>query len=166
MKKGKTKKSNSKYGEYLLSGEKIIKEYNFKIGLYDILITDRRVLIKRRFPRTVMAFKYKDVEVVEYITKFKWVKLVISVFGFAFTFFFTKARDNMFIKMFGLKELMYLFAIAFAVMGIVYLGKFLLSAIGRLRIIIKSSSEPVEIYTRYTKLIPEFIKLVEGKRRK
>lgn len=157
---------SQRYKEYLLSGEKITKVYNFRIGLYEILLTNKRVLLRRKFPRSIMAFNYSDVEVVEYTTKFKFFKLITSVFGFVFAVFFTQARENIFISALGWNNLVYVCSLASATIGLVYLGYFLLGAIGRLRIIVRYNSQPVEIYTRYSNYIPEFIRLVEGKKKK
>ena len=161
----KEKETYRSYKDYLLPGEKIVKVYNFRIGLYEILLTNKRVLLKRQFPRSIMVFNYRDIEVVEYTTKFKFFKLIISVFGFVFAIFFTRARENMFISALGWNNLVYVCSLASATIGLVYLGYFLLGIIGRLKIIVRYNPQPVEIYTRYSSHIPEFIRLVEGKKK-
>ena len=155
-----------RYKEYLLPGEKIVKVYNFRIGLYEILLTNKRVLLRRKFPRSIMVFNYGDVEVVEYTTGFKFFKLIASIFGFVFAVFFTRARDNILISALGWNNLVYVCALASTAFGLTYLGYFLLGAIGRLKIIVRYNPQPVEIYTRYSSYIPEFIRLVEGRKKK
>ena len=41
----KEKGISQRYKEYLLPGEKVTKLYNFRIGLYEILLTNKRVLL-------------------------------------------------------------------------------------------------------------------------
>jgi len=159
-----TKEIKEKYKEFLLPKEKLVGYY--KIGSYTILITDFRVLMKKDFPQNLFVFKYKDIEIAEYVTKFSWFKLVLSIFSLAFGFVFYNLKDTPFTKLLGAEYVTMLFSLAFLTAGIISLVKFLMSLSGRVRILLKYYKRPIVIYTSYTEEIPEFIKHLESNKSK
>jgi len=159
-----TKEIKEKYKDLLLKNEKLKGLY--QIGAYTVIVTDFRVLMKKDFPQNLYVFKYKDVEVAEYITSYKWVKILIAFFGIAFAIVFFNLSDSTFMRLVGAEYVAMIFAFAFLTAGTISAVQYVMSMSGRMRILLRYFKKPIEINARYTQDITDFIKHVESSKKK
>ena len=162
-------KRKGSYASYLHNG-KPSKEYS--IGGYTILATKTRVTIERNLHKSLLTFKISDIESVEYSTDVRWVNAISSFFWFAFsyTFYFelSSAKVSFWSFFFNLEGLVYvirLLALLFFVLGLIAFHSFVTSFTGRLKIRLRYSSIPIEIYSNFNQQIPELIRHIEENRK-
>ena len=158
------------YASYLHKGERASK--HFSIGGYRITATKSKVIIEKSLHKQLMAFKISDVESVEYTTEVRWHAAITSFFWLAFSYVFYfqlgTAKISFWSFFFNLEGLIYLIkllALLFFVLGLVALHYFITSFTGRLRIRLRYTATPIEIYTPFNVQIPELIAHIENYRK-
>ncbi len=156
------------YASYLHK-EKASKYFN--IGGYHIIATKSRVTIEKNLHKSLVTFKINDIESVEYTTEVKWMSAIRAFFwlAFAYVFYFQlgTAKISFWSFFFNLEGLIYvirLLALLFFVLGLIALHSFVTSFTGRLKIRLRYTSSPVEIYSNFNRQIPELISYIEAKR--
>jgi hypothetical protein len=71
----------AKYGKFLLPGEQIKSTHS--VGFYNVVFTENRVILLKKFPKNILEFNFKDIELVEYYTDIQWLHL-LYFFGYFF----------------------------------------------------------------------------------
>lgn len=166
----------------LLPGEKI--ESTFDLGLlqfdvYTIFATNQRLIVVKRFPKSLMEVHYEQIELLEYYTDIEWLKGLYAFFGFMLTFMFWFNRSAI---MKGLYDLVgsieklssavmiggvpageWLVFIGMLCVSFYFLGLFVLSLFGNLRILLYEQA-PFDITTELTPQIQQLIMLVDQKK--
>ena len=62
----------ARYGKFLTAGEEI--KFKYTIGFYIIVITTKRLILLRKFPKQLIEFNLETIEIVEYYTNVKTMK--------------------------------------------------------------------------------------------
>lgn len=161
----------ARYGKFLLPGEEIKAHY--MIGHYNIVFTAGRLILLKKFPKNILEFNFKDIELVEYYTDIRWLHLLYfagylagAVIFFLFhNFLWDKivefipitGRFFEFQPFLGLNILALLIFIYLVYMTIYDLYHFATSFIGRLRIMPKAMG-PTDIMC---KLSPDVEKVIQ-----
>jgi len=168
----------SKFSKYLTEEEAVTNSY--VIGHYDVLLTNDRVILIKKFPRNVTKIEYEDIELVEYFTDVDWMKLVYSVISgiltlviliFNVLIFGRLSKALPFLKaILGkavLGEYSILALVLLVVFGIMFISNivgFFDSFMGRLRIIPKKQG-PKDLVTKLTKDTQDLISFLEIKKK-
>ncbi len=168
----------SQYSSYLTEDENITT--NYKIGFYVILITNIRVIIIRRFPKTITKIDYDDIELIEYYTDIEWKKLIYGIiYGLAALILFIfdalispkLAKTIIFLAPYfktdfvlGINPITFTIIVIFTILCIRYCISYYDSVKGRLRIVPRKQG-PKEIVTKLTKEVQEFINFMELKKK-
>jgi len=173
----------NKYKDLLLDGECIKEAY--EVGflcfrLYVLLFTEKRLILIKKIPKNIIELHYKDIELVEFYTNIEWLKLFYAMMIYVLfyqLFININALLGMIIEsvpalepllyagdFFGMHIGSFLPLAALFIAGTYFAGLFVLSAIGRLRILIYDQP-PFDIATLYdesvTRLIHTFAELSE-----
>ena len=172
------KEVNKDYSRYLLKEEQLIRAY--KIGFKEmntVLLTNLKIIILEKFPRNQIEVEYKDVEVVEYYTYIKWLELLYAVVAFLAPVILFALKEQLkeeISKLVPVAEsvahsstteiIIIIVVIAAIFFGLFKLGVFLLSLMGKFRILLYEQA-PVEITTKCTTEVEELIKQIEQKKR-
>jgi len=165
--------------QYLLEGEKINKIYDLgilTIDLYKIVLTDRRMIVIKKFPKNVIELNFKNIELVEYYTNVEWMKLIFSILFFILITVFIVSSNFVLQRLaaflppvepileagpfLGMKVGMLLVLFLLGTGALYYFGFFINSLFGRLRIIIYEQA-PLDIITPLTPDVTEILKNVE-----
>lgn len=173
-----------KYKGYLLDGETI--ESIFDLGsrflkLYRVIATNRRLIIIKKFPKNLLEIDYANIELIEYFTNVDWLYSLYSGLVLVITsiFFFNRnavvsSLSNFIPPLAPILDSPLLpglnagSSILTAVgMGIFlyFFGLFVLSLMGRLRILIYDQP-PIDIVSILSTEIQDLIKIFETKKRK
>ncbi|ODS42975.1 MAG: hypothetical protein MSIBF_06915 [Candidatus Altiarchaeales archaeon IMC4] len=169
--------ANSDYDKYLLKDEKPVSEYI--IGMYRVIATNSRIICLRKFPKTFIPIRYKNVMNMEHYTHIDWRGLVYAVLflgvsyyasvpGYAAGFilgvfgFITSVIPEMSesLSEIDAASLALVLIPVLAVFGLFYTFTFLKSLIGSLRIS-TDTGHIVKITTPFTSKVEELIKTVE-----
>ncbi len=172
-----------KYKDYLIKGETI--ESVFDLGsrflrLYRVISTNRRLIIIKKFPKNLIEIDYSNIEIIEYYTNVDWLYSLYAGLLLMVTsiFFFNRhaviEQIQTFLPPIGpivmapllpgfnagelLTTLVGLCAFGY------FFGLFVLSLMGRLRILI-FDQPPIDIVCGLTSDIQTIIKIFETKKR-
>jgi len=172
-----------KYKNLLLDGETIKEAYDVGFlcfRLYVILFTGKRLILLKKIPRNVIELDYKDIELVEFYTNIEWLKMFYAILIYVLLYqifininvllekvieFVPPLEPLLYAgNFFGMNMGTFVPSAMLFVAGTYFAGLFVLSAIGRLRILIYDQP-PFDIATIYdstvTKLIHTFSELSE-----
>ena len=170
-------KVDPRFARYLDGKEKLRRV--LPLGVYSMLLTDRRVILKKNLSHGLATFSYKDIEVVEYRTSFRWMYLALAIvlFSAAYTFLammpeassattmnihvasgsITTSQSNSAMVTYPLSFL----GFAATVFGFVFLYFFVLSLFGRLRIFLNTKKSPIEITAKFNQPVIDAINCLE-----
>ena len=178
---GKVEKESSatiklfaKYGKFLLPGEEIKAHY--VVGHYNIVFTAGRLIILKKFPKNILEFNFKDIELVEYYTDIRWLHSLYFAGYFAGTIIFALFHSSLwtyvvdiipiakrffdFNPFFGMNVLAFLIFLYLLYMALYDLYHFVTSFIGRLRIMPRSMG-PTDIMCKLTPDVEKTIQKLE-----
>lgn len=164
------------YAKYLLQDETIESAYH--IGLFTLVITNKRLLVLEKYPRNITEYYFNDLELVEYRTTISWIRggyslLYMLGFGF-FWIFHTKIWEKIVALVpasatfFNIRPILdfdigTLIILAYLlVYFFIDITAFVLSFVGRLSILPKDLG-PKELLTRYNASVEEFLSQIEPK---
>lgn len=166
----------------LQPGEKIESTFDFgwwKIDLYTVFATNKRLIIVKRFPKNLLEITYNQIELMEYYTDVEWLKGVYSFFGFMIMFMYMFNRELIMKTVYSLAPFVERLFNAFSVMGlpagefltflallsvsVFFCGFFVLSFFGKLKISLYDQA-PFDITTELAPEIQELIMLVNQKK--
>ncbi len=166
----------ARYGKFLTAGEEI--KFKYTIGFYIIVITTKRLILLRKFPKQLIEFNLETIEIVEYYTNVKTMKGLWAagyiLGGILFYFFqdifwnrlsllIPPAQSMLDLNIFfGLNILSVIILVYVIVMGTIDLCSFLLSFLGRVRIMPKGIG-PTDIITTMKPDVEEFIQTMQEK---
>ncbi len=182
----KAEVSDSKYDKYknlLLDNESIKEAYTVGFlccRLYVLLFTEKRLILVKKIPRNVIELNYKDIELVEFYTNIEWLKMFYGLLLYVLLYEIFLNIEVLLEKVvefvpplepliyagnfFGMNMGTFLPSAVLFIAATYFAGLFVLSAIGRLRILIYDQP-PFDIATLYdstvTKLIHSFSELSE-----
>lgn len=164
----------ARYGKFLTEGEEI--KFKYEIGLYHVVITTKRLILLRKFPKALIEFNLENIELVEYYTNVKTYKglwaagyllggvlfyLYQDVIWNRLTLLIPIADKFLQTKPFFGLNLLSVMILGYAVgMGIYDLSNFLLSFIGRVRVMPKGVG-PTDIISSMTPQVEEFIQTMQ-----
>ncbi len=168
----------AKYSPYMAENETVSAAY--KIGFYHFLLTNQGLILLRSFPKTLIKYHYKDIELIEYYTDIKWGKLVwfVSLSVVSYLFFmleelvFTKILQTLpFLRPLLGKDLMWGMNIVGVLMFFILLigavvngyGYFT-SIFGRIRVL-PYREAPIDIITKMTRPVQDFIIDIENRKK-
>ena len=166
----------------LLSGEKIESTFDlgfWRLDIYTIFATNQRLIVVKRFPKSLMEVHYEQIELLEYYTDIEWVKGLYAFFGFMLTFMFWFNRSAIMQGIYNLVGSIEKLSTAVMIGGIpagewlvffgmlcvslYFIGLFVLSLFGQLRILLYEQA-PFDITTELTPQIQQLIMLVDEKK--
>ena len=164
----------ARYGRFLTEGEEIKFKYN--IGLYIAVVTTKRLILLRKFPKALIEFNLENIELVEYYTNLKTVKALWAaaylIGSVVFYFFNSILWDRLALlipiadKFLNIHPFFDMNIIALIIlgycftMGIVDLVNFLASFIGRVRVLPKGVG-PTDIISQMTPEVEQFIQTMQ-----
>ncbi len=170
------------YETYLLPGENLEKVFQlgvWKLRFNTVLATNRRILIIRRFPRNLTDIDYPSVEIVEYYTNVEWVRLLFSlllwilvVLFFANRVIVIQSISDFFPpiapiltsgQFLGFNAGSFLIVGAFTAGAIYYMGSWIISLFGKLRLIMFDQA-PIDVVTSFSKDTQNLIMLLEQRK--
>ncbi|GEM_PF-1411374 len=166
-----------KWSEYLAENEKILAEYT--IGSNDVLATDKRVIILKKFPRSFTEAKYPEILALEHKTYVLWenfLKALLFLAAGVFLYNYS-ASNNLAMPIYDIvsqylpeltgifsvgviKSLLSIAVILLIALGVINTIRFVSSARGHLRIRLKTGTS-IRIRTAFTPQVRELIKLIE-----
>lgn len=164
----------AEYSKYIAEDENI--KSIFKVGLRTILLTPKRIIMIRKFPKSIVKMEIKDLELMEYYTLVRWSNMFYGalspVFGYMFVLFNLSLFEEVnkwFPFMRPLTEKTYFWDLN--IMGVVLVSilviiatknifTFFDSTFGRLRIT-PYKQAPIEVITGLTKDVREFMTEIE-----
>ena len=155
------KKNFNNYGnynsveEFLSNNEKIVSEFN--AGMHKIFITTKKFIFKNFFTQKFSVFNLDDVELVEFETEIKWVDFVIAMVGFSLSLLFKKLSSATISVYLNFDKVFLIIGFVILLVSIVELVLFIQSLFSKLKIYLRYSFEPLEIYSSYNKNIPKII---------
>lgn len=172
-----------KYKDLLLEGEHIKEAYHIGFlifKLYIVLFTNKRLILIKKIPKNVIELDYKDIELVEFYTNIEWLKMFYALLLYVLLYQIFINIDILLEKIvefipplepllyagdfFGMNMGAFFPSAILFIAGTYFAGLFVLSAIGRLRILVYDQP-PFDIATLYdkkvTKLIHTFSELSE-----
>jgi len=180
MEKQKQEKEHlvSKYEKYLTWDEEPISE--FVIGFYRVIVTNKRLVFLRKFPRSFIPIAYDNIRNLEHHSYICWGKLlrsitlfVISIYGYinyvkskeTIDALFSLLKKNVpeisgILSAIPLETLTNILLLILLLFGILYLLQFLLSSLGKLKISLKGAPS-IRISTPLTKDVRDLIRMVE-----
>ncbi len=164
----------ARYGKFLTEGEEI--KFKYDIGLYHAVITTKRLVLLRKFPKALVEFNLENIELVEYYTNLKTTKAVWAagyLIGSILFYLYNAVLWERLIKLipisqnflsvhpfFGL-NLIALIILGYSVsMGIIDLAHFILSFVGRVRVMPKGIG-PTDIISQMTPEVETFIQTMQ-----
>ncbi len=166
----------AKYGKFLTQGEEIKFKYN--IGFYIAVVTTKRLILLKKFPKALIEFNLETIELVEYYTNIKTYKALWAgayLVGSWLFYFFNDIlwqRLTMIIpiadKFFKIHPFFNMNIVALIIlgyclaMGFYDLSQFILSFIGRVRVMPKDIG-PTDIIAQMTPEVEQFIQTMQEK---
>jgi hypothetical protein len=174
---------HDQYKSYLLDGENI--EIVFDLGLrwlklYRVIATNRRFIIIKKFPKNLIEIDYANIELLEYYTNVDWLYSIYASIIFIVTsiFFINRHAVAEQLAAFlpplspiiyapmlpGVNAGEFLLAITGLCVFGYFFGLFVLSLLGRLRILIYDQP-PIDVVSALTSDIQSMIKVFETKKR-
>ncbi len=166
----------------LLPGEKIESTFDlgfWRFDIYTIFATNQRLIVVKRFPKSLMEVHYEQVELLEYYTDIEWLKGLYAFFGFMLTTMFWFNRSAIMRGLYDLIGPIEKLSTAVTLAGVpagelliflgmlcvsfYFLGLFVLSLFGNLRILLFEQA-PFDITTELTPQIQQLIMLVDQKK--
>ncbi|MDO8642968.1 MAG: hypothetical protein Q7R76_05325 [Candidatus Woesearchaeota archaeon] len=166
----------------LLPGEKIESTFDlgfWRFDVYTIFATNQRLIVVKRFPKSLMEVHYEQIELLEYYTDIEWIKGLYAFFGFMLTFMFWFNRSAIMQGLYDLVGSIQKLSSAVTIGGIpagewliflgmlcvsfYFIGLFVLSLFGQLRILLLEQA-PFDITTELTPQIQQLIMLVDQKK--
>lgn len=166
----------AKYGKFLTAGEEI--KYTYNIGLYIAVVTTKRLILLRKFPKALIEFNLENIELVEYYTNIKTYKVLWAaayLIGSTLFYFYNEILWNRlililpiadkFLKIhpfFGLNVIALIILGYCLVMGFYDLSQFILSFIGRVRVLPKGIG-PTDIIAHMSPEVEQFIQTMQEK---
>ena len=164
----------ARYGRFLTEGEEIKFKYN--IGLYHAVITTKRLILLRKFPKALIEFNLENIELVEYYTNVKTMKALWAaayfIGSFLFYFYNQILWDRVtllipiadkFLKVHPFFDMNIIALIILSyciIMGIIDFTNFIFSFIGRVRIMPKGIG-PTDIISQMTTEVEQFIQTMQ-----
>jgi len=168
----------SKYEKYLTWGEEPISE--FVIGFYRVIVTNKRLIFLRKFPRSFIPIAYDNIRNLEHHSYISWEKLLRSIILFAISIYgyinYVKSKETIntlfslleknvpeisgILSAIPLETLTNILLLILVLFGILYLLQFLLSSSGKLKISLKGAPS-IRISTPLTKDVRDLIRMVE-----
>jgi hypothetical protein len=164
----------ARYGKFLTEGEEI--KFKYDIGLYHVVITTKRLILLRKWPKALIEFTLENIDIVEYYTDIKTYK---GVWGVAYLIgggFFYMFNDVLWQRLalilpitqtflntkffFGMNTVALIIFLYCLSMGIYDLVTFLLSFIGRVRVMPKNLG-PTDLISQMTPQVEEFIQTMQ-----
>lgn len=162
------------YGKFLIEGEEI--KFKYDIGLYHVVITTKRLILLRKFPKALVEFNLENVELVEYYTNVKTMKAIwaaVYLLGSLLFYLYNEilwnrlslllpiAKKFLSIQPFFGLNLIALIILGYCLtMGIIDLANFILSFIGRVRVMPKGVG-PTDIISKMTPEVETFIQTMQ-----
>ncbi len=166
----------------LMPGEKIESTFDlgfWRFDVYTIFATNLRLIVVKRFPKNLMEVNYDQIELMEYYTDVEWLKGLYAFFGFMLSimFIFNRAAimegvyeiigplQKLFgaITLFGIPGGELLIFIGALCVSFFFLGLFVMSLFGKLRLILYEQA-PFDIITELTPQIQQLIMMVDQKK--
>lgn len=160
----------------MLQDETIESAYH--IGLFTLVITNKRLLVLEKFPKNVTEYYFSDLELIEYHTTINWIRggyALLYLLGFSFFWIFHVRIWQKVVALlpdsaafFNIRPFLELDIGSLIILGylLVYffmdLSTFGLSFVGRLRILPKDLG-PKELIAKYNADVEEFIDQIELK---
>jgi len=154
---------NKSYKDFLGTGENVTSIFYF--ALITVLTTQNRVLILKGLPRNIISMKFKDVEFAGFVTKIKWLSLIISLFLFAFSHFFHSVSKSFWMSILGLKSISFLIGILFITIGVFFLLRFIHSLFGKLTILLEYNQKPIRLTVPYNHNLIRLINHIESNKK-
>ncbi len=164
------------YAHLLDKGERL--KYAYSVGLYTMLLTDNRVILKKNISHSLINFRYKDIEVVEYITNPKWFFLLVAFLFFVscYVFFVVMPGDGnmtlMNVKIASgeisttqtnMNTIMFkLIGFVCFTFGFYFLFGFVMSLFGHLKFFLIGKRKSIPVICKFTEEIPEIINHIEN----
>lgn len=164
----------AKYSHYLKEDEVIRNE--FKIGLSTMLLTNERLIIIEKFPARLTELPYNEINIVEYYTYIKWMKLFYTILFGALSYILYTYQTMIFNRVehympylrnmiqakavYNLNILTVIILAAFAVIIVYNIVIFIDSLLGRLRVS-PHNEGPIDLKTRLSQDVEDFISQVE-----
>lgn len=164
----------ARYGKFLTEGEEI--KFKYDIGLYHAVITTKRLVLLRKFPKALVEFNLENIELVEYYTNVKIIKAFWGtgyLIGSVLFYVYNEILWDRLIKLipisqnflsihpfFDLNLITLIILIYCFTMAIIDLTHFILSFIGRVRIMPKAIG-PTDIISFMTPEVENFIQTMQ-----
>lgn len=164
----------ARYGHFLTEGEEI--KFKYEIGLYHVVITTKRLILLRKFPKALVEFNLENIELVEYYTNVKTIKGLWGagyLLGSVLFYLYNNILWERLIKLipisdnflsihpfFGLNLIALIILGYCLTMGVLDLSNFLLSFIGRVRVMPKGVG-PTDIISKMTPEVETFIQTMQ-----
>ncbi|MFA6889161.1 MAG: hypothetical protein WC254_06720 [Candidatus Woesearchaeota archaeon] len=166
----------AKYGKFLTDGEEI--KFKYPLGFYIAVVTTKRLILLKKFPKTLIEFNLENIELVEYYTNVKMLKVLWAagyLLGSGIFYFYNEVlwqRLTMIIPIadtfltihpFFNMNIIALIILGYClVMGFYDFFQFILSFVGRVRIMPKGIG-PTDIIAQMTPDIEQFIQTMQEK---
>ncbi|PIN79499.1 hypothetical protein COV16_03875 [Candidatus Woesearchaeota archaeon CG10_big_fil_rev_8_21_14_0_10_34_8] len=164
----------ARYGKFLTQDEEIKFKYN--IGMYHVVITTKRLILLRKFPKALIEFNLENIEIVEYYTNVRYYKGIWASAYFIGSVLFYLFQSVLWTRLTMLipiadkflqihpvlnLNLISIIILAYTLsMGIYDLTTFILSFIGRVRVMPKQVG-PTDIISSMTPQVEEFIQMMQ-----
>ncbi len=166
----------AKYGKFLTQGEEI--KYKYNIGLYIAVVTTKRLILLRKFPKALIEFNLENIELVEYYTTVKTYKALWAaayLIGSALFYFYNEtlwtrlalilpiADKFLNVHPFFNMNIIAIIILSYSLaMGLYDGSQFILSFIGRVRVLPKGIG-PTDIIARMSPEVEQFIQTMQEK---
>ncbi|MEK6867799.1 MAG: hypothetical protein AABX98_03160 [Nanoarchaeota archaeon] len=164
----------ARYGKFLTEGEEIKFKYN--IGMYIAVITTKRLILLKKFPKALVEFNLENIDLVEYYTNIKTMKAAWAaayIIGAILFYFFNDILWNRLTLLIPIADkflnihpffnmnIIALIILGYCMaMGIIDLATFILSFIGRVRVMPKGIG-PTDIISKMTPEVEQFIQTMQ-----
>jgi len=169
---------NEKYKEYLLTGENVKGVYQLGIIIkpYKVITTEKRLIIIKKFPKNLIEVDYNSIELIEYYTNVEWLKLFYSIPLYILLWLLYQNKELILTEagkfippldpilhggnFFGMNAGTFILTGTLFVAGTYFLGIFVLSLFGRLRVLLYDQA-PIDMITGLTPEIENLLKCFE-----
>ncbi len=164
----------ARYGKFLVEGEEI--KFKYDIGLYHTVVTTKRLILLRKFPKTLIEFKLENIDLVEYYTNIKTYKGIWAAAYIIGSVLFYLLQDVLWNRLaliipiakkflittpfFNLNLIAIIILCYCVTMGIYDFSSFVLSFTGRVRVMPKGLG-PTDIISRMTPQVEEFVQTMQ-----
>lgn len=178
MKTQKREDLRSKYGKYLTKGEEPLQD--FTIGFHKAVATNKGIIFIRKFPRTFMPISYKSIVGIEHHVYIAWGLLVRCLILSALSIYvYVKPKESKgmidalrsfleknvpeisgLVSAIPSETVFNLLALILPLIALLYLVRFALSMLGRLKISVQGAPS-VRINTPLNNDVRDLMKTVE-----